>query len=198
MSKTTASEDREPTGRVVPVNVGRSRDWPWEGRTVRTAFLKSAAAGPVTVGALGLAGDEVADAVHHGGRLQALYAYPSEHYAYWREALGGRELPWGSFGENLSLEGILEGDVRPGDRLEAGHASFRVTRPRSPCFKLNVRFARPDVLTLFAGSGRPGFYLSVEAPGQIEADSRIVVRRSSSTGPTIRELFSRATDAGAG
>ena len=104
---------------------------------------------------------------------KAIYVYPSEHYPYWREQLPEMELPWGAFGENLTTEGLSEKDVKIGDRLGTGSAKFVVTQPRLPCFKLGIRFGRPDMVKRFHQSGRSGFYLTVLQEGEISAGDTI-------------------------
>jgi MOSC domain-containing protein YiiM len=108
----------------------------------------------------------------HGGPDKAVYVYPSEHYPFWREELGIDDLPWGSFGENLTLEGWLEDQVAVGDRFRVGSVEVVVTQPRVPCFKLGLRFDREDVIEKFLDSGRSGFYLRVLVEGELEAGSR--------------------------
>src|SRR5688572_7678536 len=103
--------------RVVSVQVGLPRDVESHGRVVRTSIWKDPVSGPVRVGALNLEGDRQSDLTVHGGRDKAVYAYPSEHYESWRRELEHPELAWGSFGENLTIEGLLEDVVRIGDRL---------------------------------------------------------------------------------
>jgi len=186
--------------RVVSVNVGRARDWPWEHRVVRTAFLKVPQAGPVGLGAGGFAGDECADRSVHGGPTKTVYAYPSEHYAFWRRELGVRRLPWGSFGENLTTAGLLEGDVAPGDRLATPTATLAVTRPRFPCVKLNVRFGRPEMMERFLAAERSGFYLSVVRPGSVGAGDPIDLQRGARPADSIAEIYRRrnASERGVG
>jgi MOSC domain-containing protein YiiM len=159
--------------RLVSIQVGRPREVEWRGKTVRTSIFKEPVTGPVRVGKLDLAGDEQADLSVHGGADKAVYAYPSEHYAYWRAELPGMELPWGVFGENLTTEGLGEGALRIGDRLGIGSAEFLVTQPRMPCFKLGIRFGRPDMVKRFQQSGRSGFYLAVLREGSISAGDPI-------------------------
>ena len=89
------------SARVVSVNAGRSSDAEWAGRLKRTAIDKRPVGGPVPVGWLGLAGDEQVDKENHGGYEQALYAYAREDLDWWVEQLG-RELPDGTFGENIA------------------------------------------------------------------------------------------------
>ena len=125
------------------------------------------------VGRLNLDGDAQSDLSVHGGADKAVYVYPCEHYAYWRKQLPDMELPWGAFGENLTTEGLLEDQVCIGDRLRIGSAEFAVTQPRMPCFKLGIRFGRPDMVRRFLQSRRTGFYLSVVREGEIAAGNPI-------------------------
>src|SRR5882724_12583457 len=155
--------------RVLSVNVGSPREVQWQGRPVRTSIWKSPVTGPVIVKTLNLDGDQQADLTVHGGEKKAVYVYPSEHYALWRAELPGVDLPWGAFGENLTTEGLMEDSVHIGDRFRIGSAELVVTQPRMPCFKLGIRFGRPDIVKRFLRSGRTGFYLTVTREGQVEA-----------------------------
>jgi MOSC domain-containing protein YiiM len=155
--------------KVLSVNVGRPRDIEWRTETVQTAIYKAPVSGPVAVTRLNIAGDQQADLSVHGGPEKAVYMYPSEHYAFWREELPGVALPWGAFGENLTIEGLLETAVRVGDVLRIGTTELVVTQPRMPCFKLNVRFQRPDMVKRFMRNGRTGFYLAVVKEGHVAA-----------------------------
>jgi MOSC domain-containing protein YiiM len=155
--------------RVISLQVGRAQEVEWDGRTVRTGIYKMPVAGPVRVGPTGLEADEQADPTVHGGSDKAVYLYPSEHYGPWRAELGGIELPWGSFGENLTIEGLVEGDVGIGDRFRAGSVLLVVRQPRFPCFKLGMRFGDPGMLKRFLASERSGFYCAVERAGVLSA-----------------------------
>jgi MOSC domain-containing protein YiiM len=177
------------TARLIAVSTGVPKDVPWEGGTVRTSIFRTPRDGPVVVRATGLEGDEVANPAVHGGPTKTIYAYPAEHYPFWSSELGGVPLPWGSFGENLTTEGLVEAELRAGDLLSIGTAQLVVTRPRGPCFKLNVRFGRTDVLPRFLAADRPGFYLGVVTPGTISAGDTVGVTRGTATGPTIVDMF---------
>ena len=174
--------------RIVSVNVGQPRAvTDAAGNTVFTSIYKSPVEGSVRVRPLNLDGDRQSDLVKHGGPLRAIYMYPSEHYDYWRGELPTTELPWGAFGENLTIEGLLEQDVRVGDRLTVGSAELVVTRPRKPCYKLAIRLAQKDMVARFRASGRSGFYLSVAREGELRTGDAIAcIERG--TGPTIREV----------
>jgi MOSC domain-containing protein YiiM len=196
--------------KLISINVGRPREVEWRGKVVRTSIFKDPVAGRVRVDKLNLAGDEQSDLSVHGGADKAVYAYPSEHYAYWREQLPATEFPWGAFGENLTTEGLSEKAVRIGDRLSIGSAEFVVTQPRLPCFKLGVRFGRPDMVKRFQQSGLTGFYLAVLREGMIsvgdpiqivsEGEASVSVAdivRLYTTDETEQELLRRASEVAA-
>jgi MOSC domain-containing protein YiiM len=153
--------------KVVSVNVGLPREVVWKGKSVTTAIFKHPVEGRVKLATLNFEGDRQADLKVHGGRDKAVYAYPSEHYAFWRAELPGVELPRGSFGENLTVEGLLETEVNIGDRFGIGSAELVVTQPRLPCFKLALKFQRDDIIKRFLDSRRTGFYLAVTQEGDV-------------------------------
>lgn len=174
--------------RVVSVNVARTRSIPWKGGTVSTAIYKAPMEGRVRVGTLGLQGDQQADLEVHGGPRKAVYAYPSEHYGFWRGEIPGREWPWGTFGENLTTEGLAEADVRVGDRFRIGSVTVETTRPRFPCYKLGIKFGRQDIIPRFLHSGRSGFYFAVLEEGDLGAGDAIERVSDAGDGPTIADL----------
>ena len=174
--------------KLISVNVGLPRDVIWKGRTVNTAIFKEPVAGRVALAALNLEGDRQADLKVHGGRDKAVYAYPAEHYDFWRGELPGVELPWGSFGENLTVEGLFEKEVNIGDRFRIGSAEFVVTQPRLPCFKLAVKFQRDDIIKRFLDSGRTGFYLAVTREGNVGADDPIEIIERDASDVTVSDI----------
>jgi MOSC domain len=114
---------------LLSVNVGLPREIEWQGKLVRTSIFKSPVSSQVRVASLNLDDDQQSDLSVHGGVHKAVYAYPSEHYAFWREEIPGLNLPWAAFGENLTMEGLLEEVAHIGDRLRiwvggiCGHAA---------------------------------------------------------------------------
>src|SRR5438552_5257442 len=158
---------------VVSVNVGLPRVVVWKGRTVVTGIFKEPVAGRVAIRWLNLEGDRQADLTVHGGPEKAVYAYPAEYYAFWREQFPEMELPWGMFGENLTIQGLLEENVHIGDRFQVGSAQLMVTQPRLPCYKLGLKFGRDDILKRFLQSGLTGFYFAVLKEGDVAAGDPI-------------------------
>ena len=174
--------------KVISVNVGQPREVPWRGKSVRTSIFKEPVAGRVTVRRLNLEGDAQADLRVHGGRDKAVYAYPVEHYAHWQAWLGREEpLPFGQFGENLTVEGLLESEVAIGDRLRAGSALLEVSQPRTPCFKFGIRMGTGRIQKPFLRSGRVGFYLRVLEEGGVAAGDRIERVGRGAGGLTVEE-----------
>lgn len=161
---------------VHSVQIGRARAVCINGRSITTAFHKSAVAGPVGVTALGLQGDEQVDLSVHGGLGKAVYAYPLAHYAFWQEArtragvVGGDEpLAPGAMGENLTLAGLNETGLWIGDVLRFSGCQLRVTQPREPCYKFNAAMGFNTAAKAMAQSGYCGFYLAVDEPGTLQA-----------------------------
>ena len=161
--------------RIVSVNVGLPREAVWKGMTVRTGIFKDPIADPVMIKKLNLSGDRQADLTVHGGEEKAVYAYPIEHYKYWQSALPDVRFSYGHFGENLTTEGLLEKTLYVGDHVRLGSVVLRVTQPRMPCYKLNLRFDRDDMIKRFLVSGRSGFYFSVVKPGEVTAGSEVEI-----------------------
>jgi MOSC domain-containing protein YiiM len=173
--------------KLISVNVGRPRLVQSNGETVSTAIYKDPVTVPVRVTRSNLEGDRQADLNVHGGVSKAVYAYPVEHYEFWRERY--REFPWqwGAFGENLTVEGLLEDDLHVGDRVAIGSVLLTITQPRTPCFKLGIKFGTNRILKEFLESGRSGFYFSVAQEGELQAGDEIRVIPAGAGQITIAE-----------
>jgi MOSC domain-containing protein YiiM len=185
--------------RLLSLNVARAAPVNINGRRVMTAIGKRPVEGALAVLALGLEGDEQADLSVHGGPSKAIYAYPSEHYAFWQTvrsqaglSLWDEPLPPGSLGENLTLEGVLEKDLWIGDLLRFPGCVLAVSEPRTPCFKFNAAMGFKHAARLMAQSAWCGAYLAVREPGTLAAGESFSVE----PGPRevgITELFRART-----
>lgn len=174
--------------KLLSVNVGQPAPLIHGGRTLRSAIVKRPVEGRVGVGRLGLVGDAQADLRVHGGVDKAVYAYPSEHASFWAGELDIAPPGPGDFGENLTTAGLLETEVRIGDRFRIGGVELVVTEPRQPCLKLQARFGRDDMRSRFADSGRTGFYLSVAREGELGAGDAIERLSSDPASLTVAEI----------
>jgi MOSC domain-containing protein YiiM len=147
--------------KLISVNVGLPRVVMSNGEPVSTGIFKEPVAGRVMLRTLNLDGDRQADLSVHGGPSKAVYVYPSEHYEYWKHELPEMKLPWGMFGENFTSAGLFESELNIGDKFRVGSAVVMVTEPRMPCYKLGIKFGRPDIVKRFLASERTGFYFAV-------------------------------------
>ena len=187
------------SGQVESLNVARASAVSINGRRVMTAIGKRPVEGPRAILPLGIEGDEQADLAVHGGPSKAVYAYPSEHYAFWQTvraqsgvALWDEPIPPGSLGENLTLSGVVERDVFIGDVLRFPGCALAVSEPRYPCFKFNAAMGFPHAAKLMVQSAWCGWYLAVREPGTIAAGDAFAIE----PGPRqvgIGELFRART-----
>ncbi len=174
--------------RLISLNVGRPRLVVYRGKTINTGIFKQPISGPVQLQSLNVDGDRQADLSVHGGIYKAVYAYPSEHYPFWRQEIPDVDLPWGMFGENLTTAGLSEDELHVGDRLQIGSSILMVRQPRTPCYKLAAKFQRDDIIERFLLSGRSGFYFSVEQEGSVAAEDAFELLARNQDAITISEM----------
>jgi MOSC domain-containing protein YiiM len=174
--------------KLISLNVARPRLMVYQGATINTGIFKKPVAGRVALRTLNLDGDRQADLSVHGGPNKAVYAYPSEHYGYWRQELPDANLPWGGFGENFTTTDLEEDDLHIGDRFRIGSAVVIVRQPRMPCYKLAAKFQRDDMIERFLRSGRSGFYFSVEQEGEVGVGDSFELISPAPDGITIAEM----------
>jgi MOSC domain-containing protein YiiM len=189
---------------IVSIQVGQPTEYRHEGhpdgvaQSWVTAFWKLPVMGPVWVSQTNLAGDCQADTVNHGGIEKAVLAYSADHYAYWREHLNLSAMPYGGFGENLTIAGLDESTVCIGDTWQAGSVVFQVTQPRQPCWKMSRRWQIADLARQVIANGKSGWYLRVLAEGELSAGTRLELVASPHPAWTVArasELFHhRKTD----
>ncbi len=161
-------------GRLLSVNVGLPKDVSWQGRTVRTAVWKEPVEGPVRARRLNVDGDGQGDLAGHGGEHRAVFVYQLESYRYWEQQLGRSDFSYGQFGENFTVDGLPDDQVRIGDRFRIGSALFEVTQPRVTCYRVGIRMGDPRMPALLISHHRPGFYLRVLREGNVRAGDDIV------------------------
>jgi MOSC domain-containing protein YiiM len=159
--------------KLIAISVGLPRDVIWKGEPITTSIFKSPVDGPVALRRHNLDGDQQADLSVHGGPTKAVYAYPSEHYEFWKHELPDADLPWGSFGENFTVTGLDEDKTCVGDEFRVGTAKVVVTEPRMPCVKLAIRFDRSDMLKRLLKSQRTGLYFGVVEEGSVQAGDEL-------------------------
>jgi MOSC domain-containing protein YiiM len=169
--------------RIVSVNVGLPREATWGGEIFTTAIVKEPVEGKCRIEGVNLTGDDQADRTVHGGPSKAIYAYSIEDYAWWSQQLG-RELTPGTFGENLTLEGVDASALPIGERWRAGTALLEVSEPRIPCFKLAWRMQSPTFPKQFGKAMRFGTYFRIIEEGDVQAGS-VMTLEASAPEPTL-------------
>lgn len=174
--------------KLISINVGLPREVGWNSKSVMTGIFKEPVQERVRVNHLNVAGDKQADLSVHGGPDKAVYAYPVEHYVYWRGELPDSKLTWGVFGENLTTEGLQENALHIGVRFRIGTAELVVTQPRVPCYKLGIRFGRPDMVKRFLHSRRTGFYFAVAHEGELSGGDPIELVAREADSLTVADI----------
>jgi MOSC domain-containing protein YiiM len=174
--------------KIISLNAGLPRIVEWNGEPVATGIFKEPVQGPVMLRTLNLDGDRQADLSVHGGVSKAVYAYPSEHYDFWRRELPEMELPYGMFGENFTTAGLFEDKLNVGYRFRVGEAELMVTEPRMPCYKLGIKFGRADIIRKFLQSRRTGFYFAVLKEGMVKAGDELELLSRDANNITIADI----------
>ncbi len=174
--------------KILSLNVSKVRTVRYRGQDIATGMYKSAVSGPRRVRKLNIDGDEQADLNLHGGVHKAVYAFPSEHYPFYEQAM--HRGPWapGQFGENLTTEGMLESEVRIGNRYRVGEVRLEVSQPRFPGHKFAFRMEAAEAMTVFITSMKTGFYLRVLNEGEIQAGDVIKLEFENVRAPTVEAV----------
>jgi len=159
--------------KVLSVNVSLPKEIQIGGKALTTGIFKKPVKGRVKLSTLNLEGDGQADPTCHGGIDKAIYVYSIENYDYWEQELGRDDFTSGQFGENWTVNGMLEDQINIGDVFQVGEVLVEVTQPRIPCAKLGGKMEMPGFLKLFLSSCRVGFYLRVLEEGEVGAGDSI-------------------------
>ncbi|MES2460630.1 MAG: MOSC domain-containing protein [Armatimonadota bacterium] len=188
------------TGRIVSLRVSLPKKMTTAaGKEWRSAIAKEPVEKPVLLGQENLAGDYQANRKYHGGPDKAICGYSAEHFPYWLETLG-KELPFGAFGENITVAGLTEDILCIGDILEIGSGGVRVqvSQPRQPCANVSKRWNRPDLPRRMEETGWTGFYTRVINSGEISPGDSLTLRERPHPGWTIlranRLMYAKALD----
>ena len=180
----------EQVGTLVSVNVGLPRNVAWRGRTVYTGVWKQPVDGPRRVRRDNLDGDGQGDLAGHGGEQRAVLVYQLDSYRHWSAELSRDDLGAGAFGENFTVDGLPDDEVRIGDRYRIGTALFEVTQPRVTCYRVGMRLGEPRIPALLVAHHRPGFYLRVVEEGDVAAGDAIDRVAAGPDGLTVAEVDS--------
>jgi MOSC domain-containing protein YiiM len=179
--------------KVISLNVGLPHTVYFRGQAVTTGIFKEPVSGRIKLRKLNLDGDKQADLTVHGGPDKAVYAYPAEHYDYWKKRLPNMKLSWGIFGENLTTVGLLEDQVNIGDVFQIGSSEVVVTQPRMPCYKLGVKFGSMDIVKKFMDSKLTGIYFRVLKEGEVGVGDAIELISRDVNNVTVKDIVRLVT-----
>jgi MOSC domain-containing protein YiiM len=174
--------------KLVSIQIGTPQTHSDQQGEWQTAFFKDPVTGPIFLGELGLAGDQVFNTEVHGGREQAVLMYCADHYALWGAELG-QALPYGGFAENLTVSDLAEDSVRIGDIYQIGWVKIQVTRPRIPCAKISRRWGIPDLTKRVSQTGRTGWMCQVNEVGEVEAGMMVELVDRKENAMTVAEAY---------
>ena len=174
--------------KLLSVNVSQPKEVSYNGKRIKTGIFKEPVSGRTMMRQLNLDGDGQGDPTVHGGIHKAVYIYTIEHYDYWKRELVRDDLTYGQFGENLTVEGLLEETVHIGDVFRVGEALVEVSQPRVPCFKLGIKMRNARIVKPFLASERVGFYVRVLEEGEVEAGDAIERTKVGEGQMTVKEI----------
>ncbi|MBO0342734.1 MAG: MOSC domain-containing protein [Allomuricauda sp.] len=184
--------------KVISTNLGEPTKIVWNGKETMTGIYKYPVDEPLFLDVEDVQGDTVVDRRYHGGTYKACYLFAAENYPYWKEKYPLLDWNWGMFGENLTIEGLDESQLRIGSIYKLGDALVQITQPREPCYKLGVRFGDQDILKKFIDHGFPGTYIRVLEPGKVTMGDSMELVEESKTTLTVQQfyklLFSKTKD----
>lgn len=180
--------------KLVSVNVSLPVEIDYNNTRISSSIFKKPVAGNISLGEFNLAGDQQVDLENHGGGHKAVYAFSTEQYDYWRQALNRPELHYGQFGENLTISGLDEAALCIGDQLQVGDCILEITQPRIPCFKLGIALSLTTMPKQFIQHGHTGIYFKVIKTGHIQSGDNIVCSYQSPQQLSVKTLFNAYFD----
>lgn len=184
--------------KIISTNIGEPTPITWNGQQTTTGIFKKPVDEPITLEMESVAKDTISDRKVHGGIYKACYLFSSDHYPYWKEKYPNLDWNWGMFGENLTVEGMNEAELKIGSIYKLGSALVQISQPREPCFKLGIKFGTQGILKEFIDHGYPGTYVRILEVGQVKIGDIMELKEESGNTLTTQQfyqlLFSRKKD----
>ncbi|WP_339656858.1 MOSC domain-containing protein [uncultured Maribacter sp.] len=175
--------------KVISTNIGDPVTFEWKGKKEQTGIFKYPTSKGLFLRQNDVKDDTIIDRVHHGGTNKACYLFSSDYYSYWRKLYPDLSWDWGMFGENLTIEGLNEFEVRVGDIYKIGEALVQVSQPREPCYKLGIRFGTQKILKEFIAHNHPGTYVKILKEGSVKKGDDVDLIERSSNSLTVQHFY---------
>ncbi|WP_419212234.1 MOSC domain-containing protein [Maribacter sp. X9] len=175
--------------KVISTNIGEPVTFEWNGKKEQTGIFKYPKDEGLFLGKIEVKDDTVIDRVHHAGINKACYLFSSDYYDYWKKVYPQLEWHWGMFGENLTISGLDESEIRVGDIYKIGNALVQVSQPREPCYKLGIRFGNQKILKEFIAHNHPGTYVKILEEDHVKAGDNVVIVEKSENPLTVQQFY---------
>ena len=175
--------------KVIATNIGTPRTFTWNGAEEQTGIFKYPTEEGLFLTKNDVKGDTVIDRVHHAGTNKACYLFSADYYSYWKKQYPNHDWHWGMFGENLTVSGMDEAEIRVGNIYRIGDATVQVSQPREPCYKLGIRFGTQEILKQFIAHNHPGTYVKILEEGKVMAGANIELLEESKNTLTVQQFY---------
>ncbi len=175
--------------KIIATNIGKPTTFLWNGKEEQTGIFKYPVAGPLFLGAMDVTNDTLINRVNHGGINKACYLFSKEEYPYWKALYPDLQWDWGMFGENLTVAGLDDAQMRIGDIYKIGTALVQVSQPREPCYKLGIRFGDQEILRQYIKRGHPGTYVRILEEGYVKTGDEFELVQESENPLTTKQFF---------
>ncbi len=175
--------------KVISTNLGKPKTFVWNGKEEQTGIFKKPVNQALFLTTVDVTDDTVIDRVHHAGVNKACYLFGSQNYQYWKKLYPELHWNWGMFGENLTVEGLDESEIRVGDIYKLGTALVQISQPREPCYKLGVRFNNKEVIRQFVEHNKPGTYVRILEEGEVKTGDTILLQERSTNTLTTQDFY---------
>jgi MOSC domain-containing protein YiiM len=175
--------------KVISTNIGDPVTFEWNGAKEQTGIFKYPTSKGLFLGQHDVKDDTIIDCIHHGGTNKACYLFSADYYSYWKNLYPDLKWDWGMFGENLTIEGLDEFEIRVGDIYNIGNALVQVSQPREPCYKLGIRFGTQNILKEFIAHNHPGTYVKILKEGTVNTGDTLVLIERSSNSLTVQQFY---------
>lgn len=179
---------------IISTNLGKPTEVSWNGKLITTGIYKSPVDTPLLLETENVSGDTIGDPKVHGGIYKACYLFSAEQYPYWKEKYPHLDWNWGMFGENLTVKGLDESQIKVGSIYRLGNALVQITQPREPCFKLGLKFGTQEILKQFIDHGWPGTYVRILEVGKVSSGDTMDLVEESGNPLTTQQFFSLLYD----
>ena len=175
--------------KVISTNIGQPTTFIWKGKQEQTGIYKYPVDQPLALRRIEVHGDTVIDRKHHGGVNKACFLFSADQYPYWKPLYRHLAWDWGMFGENLTVSGMDDSQIRIGDVYQIGTAVVQVSQPREPCYKLGIRFNDQDIIKRYVDHGYPGTYVRILEEGDVTTDDEVQLVKQSENTLTVKQCF---------